>query len=700
MPEPHPAFANRHVFLSYASQDIEAARRLCEALRSTGIEAWFDVDGGLVHGDEWDAKIRRQIKECALFIPIISANTQARHEGYFRLEWELAAQRAMSIASGVPFILPVVIDDTREPDALVPDRFRAIQWLRLPAGEVPLNVQQRLFGLWSQRIGSSTGQPWSMNALPQVAGGPTAEAAPGWRRGALIAGIALTAILGATVLWSNRRSTSRDSSAGASAGVERPVMAPKLAAPVDPRSVAIMAFENLSGDKENEYFSDGVSEELLTVLQKIPGLHVTARSSAFSFKGKNATAREIGERLAVANLVEGSVRKIGSAMRIYVRLSRAATDEQIWSESYTRELKDIFSVQMELAQTIVEQLRNQLAADPATRSQLHAQVEAAARGGTKSSEAHELFLQGKYNANQFSAENALRAISKFRQAVQVDPSFARAWAGLANALTVDGAYGVSDRPLAEIFDEARAAAKRALALEPNLAEGYAALTAVQMYYDFNWTGAADSARRALELAPADPKILSIASGIAVIFRQFDRAIDLARRGRDLDPLDTSARSTLAMAYRNSGKMAESEAELQHLLGISPDAIAAHWLLGIVVLRQGRVDEAATLIEAEKTALFRNVGLAIVRWAQKRVPEADAALHASLAQGNMVGYQLAQIYAVRGDVDQAFAWLDRAYRNHDSGLCGLHLDLLLQTLHQDPRWPVLLHKVGLSSEQLK
>jgi tetratricopeptide (TPR) repeat protein len=145
--------APKAVFLSYASQDADAARRICESLRAGGVEVWFDADGGLEHGDEWDAKIRRQIKECVLFIPVISANTQARHEGYFRIEWELGAQRAMGIASGVPFILPVVIDDTREPDALVPDRFRAVQWTRLRGGEIPPDVQQRFLKLWSHRTG-------------------------------------------------------------------------------------------------------------------------------------------------------------------------------------------------------------------------------------------------------------------------------------------------------------------------------------------------------------------------------------------------------------------------------------------------------------------------------------------------------------------------------------------------------------------
>ena len=147
------ATENKAVFLSYASQDAEAARRICEALRSGGVEVWFDADGGLEHGDEWDAKIRRQIKECVLFIPVISANTQARHEGYFRIEWDLAAERARGIASGVPFILPVVIDDTREPDALVPDRFRSVQWTKLRGGEVPPEVLQRFLKLWSHRTG-------------------------------------------------------------------------------------------------------------------------------------------------------------------------------------------------------------------------------------------------------------------------------------------------------------------------------------------------------------------------------------------------------------------------------------------------------------------------------------------------------------------------------------------------------------------
>jgi TolB-like protein len=199
-------------------------------------------------------------------------------------------------------------------------------------------------------------------------------------------------------------------------------------------SVAVLAFDNLSDDKGSEYFSDGISEELLTVLQKIPGLHVAARTSAFSFKGKNVTAQEIGQKLGVAHLVEGSVRKAGAVVRIAARLTRTDTGEQLWSENFTRDLKDVFAVQTELAQTIVGQLSGQLtndAADPAAKAAIQAQVQAAEKGGTKNVEAHEHYLQGRFHTNRYSEKSADEALVEYQRAVELDPSFALAWAGLA-----------------------------------------------------------------------------------------------------------------------------------------------------------------------------------------------------------------------------------------------------------------------------
>src|SRR4051812_5683541 len=195
--------ASKAVFLSYASQDAEAAKRIADALRGAGVEVWFDADGGLEHGDEWDAKIRRQIKECVLFIAIVSANTEAREEGYFRIEWELAAQRALGIASGVAFILPVVIDGTKEPDALVPDRFRAVQWTKLPGGQVPPEVLQRFLKLWSHRTGAlkhQAGEPETVGAALRRDGFASGHKAPPTinRRWLTLGGaVTLVAVLGA-----------------------------------------------------------------------------------------------------------------------------------------------------------------------------------------------------------------------------------------------------------------------------------------------------------------------------------------------------------------------------------------------------------------------------------------------------------------------------------------------------------------------
>src|SRR6266702_2840603 len=286
------------------------------------------------------------------------------------------------------------------------------------------------------------------------------------------------------------------------------------------KSVAVLAFANLSDDKGSEYFSDGISEELLTVLQKIPGLHVAARTSAFSFKGKNATAQEIGQKLGVAHLVEGSVRKAGDVVRIAARLTRTDTGEQLWSENFTRDLKDVFAVQTELAQTIVAQLRGQLtggAADPVIQAQVQAEVRAAERGGTKNAEAHQHYLQGRFYFNRNSEKSAHEALAEYQRAVELDPSFALAWAGLAQThvwhcqfSTESGLTGF-DAHLAG----AREATARALALEPNLPEALLARSEIQLYFDFDWNGAAETLQTALALAPADPALLTAAGNLAL-----------------------------------------------------------------------------------------------------------------------------------------------------------------------------------------
>src|SRR5438045_8015262 len=297
----------------------------------------------------------------------------------------------------------------------------------------------------------------------------------------------------------------------------QPSAEPRSAA--NAKSVAVLGFANLSDDKGSEYFSDGISEELLTVLQKIPGLHVAARTSAFSFKGKNATAQEIGEKLGVAHLVEGSVRKAGDVVRIAARLTQASTGEEQWSENYTRNLQDVFAVQTEIAQTIVEQLRGQLtggAANPTTKAEIQAEVRAAEKGGTKNVEAHEAYLQGRFFLNRHSEKETDQARVAYQRAVELDPKFALAWAGLAQAhiwycnfATEGGQKSFNDHLTA-----AREAVERALILEPDLPEALSARSLIETNFDYNWKGAGETLHKALALAPQDPALLMQAGNLA------------------------------------------------------------------------------------------------------------------------------------------------------------------------------------------
>ena len=265
--------------------------------------------------------------------------------------------------------------------------------------------------------------------LPWEAGSKTeTSAAQPSKRLRVLVPAAILVILALLAVWWWERSSKNQPAVAAHALPTAPTNSP------DQKSVAVLPFVNLSDDKGSEYFSDGISEELLTVLQKIPGMHVAARTSAFSFKGKNATAQEIGQKLGVAHLVEGSVRKSGEAVRIAARLTRADTGEELWSENFTRDLKDVFAVQSELAETIVAQVRGQLtgsAAASADKQKIQAEVQAAEKGGTKNVDAHQLYLQGRFYENRHSEKSAREALAAYQHAVELDPGFALAWAGVA-----------------------------------------------------------------------------------------------------------------------------------------------------------------------------------------------------------------------------------------------------------------------------
>jgi TolB-like protein/Tfp pilus assembly protein PilF len=513
--------------------------------------------------------------------------------------------------------------------------------------------------------------------------------------------LALLLAIGGGLLWrfgSTARAPTEQS------GAARPAAESK--SEINAKSVAVLAFANLSDDKGSEYFSDGISEELLTVLQKIPGLHVAARTSAFSFKGKNATAQEIGQKLGVAHLVEGSVRKAGDVVRIAARLTQAKTGEEQWSENYTRNLKDVFAVQTELAQTIVGQLKGQLnggAANPETKAAIQAQVRAAEKGGTKNVEAHESYLQGRFFLNRHSEKETGQARVAFERAVELDPNFALAWAGLAQTHVWDCNYGTEggQKGFKDHLAAARDAVERALAIEPDLPDALYPKAVIETNFDYNWKGAAETLRKALALAPQDPTLLEWAGSLAFTRSQPQQGFDLSRRAVALDPVNARARAILANSLSNAGNQEESRAEYWRVIELNPSAPNSYAALGMTYLLQGKFQEAATAAEKDTADWARLLTVSCARWGQKRVPESDAALAELIAKnGEVAAYQIAEVYGYRNDRDKAFEWLERARRQRDAGISGLRPDVLLKSLHDDPRWDALLRTLGLADDQLK
>jgi len=471
------------------------------------------------------------------------------------------------------------------------------------------------------------------------------------------------------------------------------------AAPVDREtpSIAVLPFVNMSRDEENEYFADGLSEELLNVLAKIRGLRVASRTSAFSFKGKGADIPTVAQKLNVATVLEGSVRKAGKRVRITAQLIEVASDSHLWSETYDRELDDIFAVQDDIAQSVVKELRAALlgaSSETATDKAAAAEVRKAAAGRSDDPEAFRLYLQGKFHGERVTQADTDKAIELFRQALAIDPGFALAWAGLSQVHQQQAGYGFA--PINEGFDLGRKAAERALELAPDLAEGHIALGNVFEGHDWNFAAAETSFRRAVELAPGDAKPLRAAAQLMRILGRVDEGLDFVRKAIALDPLSARTHRQAGMIAFIGERWDEAAASYQLALDLAPSAGLNHAFLAITRLMQGRAQEALPIAQAESHDVFRNLALAMIHHTLGHAAESDAALKAlSDGFGWTAAYQIAEAYAHRLESDKAFEWLERAYAQRDPGAIYTASDIFLRPLHADPRWKPLLRKLGLA-----
>jgi TolB-like protein/class 3 adenylate cyclase/cytochrome c-type biogenesis protein CcmH/NrfG len=460
-------------------------------------------------------------------------------------------------------------------------------------------------------------------------------------------------------------------------------------------SIAVLPFVNLSRDEENEYFADGLAEELLNVLTKIRGLRVAARSSAFTFKGKGATVAEVGRALNVVTVLEGSVRKAGNRMRVSVQLVKVVDGYQLWSETYDRTLDDIFAVQDDIAQSVLKELHTTLLGETAGATagrEAAAAVAAAVKGRSTDPEAHRIFLQARYFIDRNTRDDTARGIDYLKEALALEPEFALAWGELGRAYASQANWGWSSA--AEGFLRSREAITRALALEPDLAEAHAGMGWIQMSHDFDWHGAERSYRRALELAPGNALVLHQSGFLVGNMGRFDEGIALGRRAVEQDPLSAPAYFFLGLTCWTAQRPADAVAAMRKALDLAPKYAAAHVWLSMVLLQQGMIDEALqeALLEPEEWA--RLFGSAVIQHAAGRQAESDQALH-ELAEkcGDIAAYQVAQAHGARGEISPAFAWLERALAQRDPGIFWTKVDPLLRSLHTDPRWGVFLHKVG-------
>ena len=465
-------------------------------------------------------------------------------------------------------------------------------------------------------------------------------------------------------------------------------------------SIAVLPFANRSSITDDEYFSDGLADELLNVLSKIDGLRVIARTSSFQFKDSGDDAATIGRKLNVAALLEGSVRKSANRVRITVQLVRTSDSSHLWSETYDRTLEDIFAVQDDIAQSVVKALRTKLLGekpDTDVGGQAEkAEIANAARGRGHRPEAQRLYLLAVHVLDRYTREGTAKAIEHLNQALALDPEFAAAWRQLGRAYASQAAQGWCSA--AEGYERAREAMERALSLEPDLAEAHVALGWIRMAHDWDFRGAEASYARALGSEPRNATVLRGAGVLALTLGRNEDAIRLYRRAIEQDPLSSATYNNLGIALRAAGRHQEAEAAYRKALQLASERVGTHSSLALTLLAEGRAEEAMAEAMLEPDEAWRLWALAIIHDAKGQVAESDAVLRELTDKyATDTAHQVAEAHAARGDVDSAFEWLERAYAQRDGGLMDVKTSPYLHSLHGDPRWGAFLRKMGLDVE---
>ncbi len=699
------------IFLSYASQDANAARRICAALRATGLEVWFDQNE-LTGGDAWDQKIRKQIKECSLFVPIISANTDARPEGYFRLEWKLAVDRSHLMADSHTFFFPVILGDVSEPAALVPDKFRERQWSRLSDDVSIQGFAARVSELTSG--GASSGKnisngpsnnevvvlgttpktvaPLQNGAQPQsgeltnldpdprrddsfksgAEGGQPIQSTSGVcatitqhkRRNPflLAAGAALTLAIGAAAYFYFPR-----------AGNE----------PIT--SIAVLPFQIKGNEADADYLGDGLAESLIHRLSQLPKLKVSPTSSAFRFKGNDVDPIKAGNDLNVRAVMIGRILQRGDNFSISVELIDVRNKASLWGEKYERKQSELLATQREMATEITRKLHLKLTGDDA---------KLLAKRYTDNNNAYQLYLQGRYQYAKRGKDNLARAITSFEQAIAIDNNFALAYVGLADTYSIDVFNG--KRTVEEALPLARAAATRALQIDANVADAHAAMASIAAM-NWQWDEAERGFRRALELNP-DVAEIRFRHALYWLLPQgrTDEAIAEFKRALELDPLSLVTTAVMARAYIQAGQTARAVEQAKKAYALDPTAPTGQSWLRTALVADGKYDEALALLEIASDSDFVRFERAMVHAKTGRRDAAMRELATIEAQpGTLPPSRIAAVHALLGNRDAAFTYLERAVVAREFQVAFLKVNNDFASLRSDPRYDALLKRIGLA-----
>lgn len=452
------------------------------------------------------------------------------------------------------------------------------------------------------------------------------------------------------------------------------------------KSVAVLPLLNENGDAGDQYFSDGLSEDLISMLGRVPELKVIGRNSSFRFRGDLSDSRGIGAKLGVANLLEGTVRRQGERVRIVASLVSAADSRVIWSQTYDRELKDIFDVQSDIAQSVASSMRATL---------LGKTIESTDEPPGGNLAAYNAYLQGNFYRARSTEADDRTAIAHYEEAVRIDPRYASAHAALSYTWTMLAGAFLDGPAMQQAYARARAAADTALSLDSDLADAHIARGVYLDWAEFDWRGAEAAFRRGLQLAPNDGNAMSFLADLLATRGRPDQAVEWKRRALEKDPLHATWYEALASYYTALGQLDDAQRAIDKAITLQPNAASFHETLAVIAIRRGDAATALRVAQQGPPGSWRDIAVALARQIGGDPVAADAALQDVIAKyGDGNAYQIAEIYALRKQPEPMFAWLDRAWSNRDPGISYLLYDSFLLAYRNDPRFAAFCRKAGL------